>query len=235
MAGSGLIVELPADPFYGGYEAKEFSAAARDLPLGDQPLPTSEVRLSKPLMATLTPDDAEGDLRAFMRDQQAIFDIVHVACGFTPGPNERIETAKLGANLIAGLWDRPMNEYSHCPTPIAWSMQPLLRSGDDGDRTTTVRIGADLKLINVGIDHSRRSHGQICIQARGELTSSPIWAISRTRVYILDGDERFILVVRRERRVPLLAIFVLNAVVSRREGLRRRVYHTHMEVHTDSH
>jgi hypothetical protein len=234
-----LIVELPADPFYGGYELKEFwdpeVVEGRPLAQADQPVPTSEVRLSKPLMATLTPDDAEGDLRAFMRDQQAVFDIVHVACGFTPAPNERIETATLGASLNAQLWDRPMNEYSHYPAPIAWSMQPLLRSDDDGDRTTTVRIGADLKLINVGIDHSRRSHGQVCIQARGELTSRPKWAISRTRVYNLDGDERFILVVRRERGAPLLAWFSLNVALSRREGLRRRVHHTNVDAHADSH
>ena len=76
--GSDLLVELPTDPFSesnwsnvswpfigpplgrGRHTAKQKSG----------PGPFSEIRISKPITATLTSDDAEGDLRAFIRDQE---------------------------------------------------------------------------------------------------------------------------------------------------------------------
>jgi hypothetical protein len=173
-------------------------------------------QVSKPVTATLTSDDAEGDLRAFIRDQRATFDIVHFACGFRPARGERLEMASLeiylygqhvlmspGGGQHRSAWPMESSDPADYPDPIAWSMQPLVRSSGSGDRTATVRVGANLKLVSVGVDHSRKSKDQICIQARGELTSNPNWTIKRTRVYTLDCDERFVLIVRRELRARL--------------------------------
>jgi hypothetical protein len=235
--GSNLIFRLPSDPYSGndwrqadwqpGLLVDRHGDAlpvpmSEDIETGPR-RPTSEVRLAQPVIATLTPELADGDLRAFIRDQQAVFHIAHFACGFKLALGERIDEATLHVSLR----DRP--DFERAPDqdpgyPIAWSMQPLLRSGGTGDRTTTVRVGANLKFVNVGIDHSRSSQGQICIQARGELTSNPSWDIKRTRAYRLDRDERFVLIVRRDLRALLYMRLILTMEGSRREGLHKRSF-----------
>lgn len=87
---SELVVELPRDLDWGLY----YDAAA-----ASPGSPASEVRLSVPVAALLTLDDAEGDLRAFVRDQDAFFDVMHVACGFAPTPGERFDHATLDVRM----------------------------------------------------------------------------------------------------------------------------------------
>lgn len=233
--GTTLILRLPSDPYSGNDSRRadwdygvlyDRHGNLRPLPMSDietEPRePASEIRLSRPITATLAPEFAEGDLRAFIRDQQAVFHIVHVACGFKHAFGERIDDA----TLYVSLRDQPYFEgmYDSPAYPIAWSMQPLLRSGGVGDRTTTFRIGAGLKFLNVGIDHSRSSPDQVCVQARGELTSNPSWEIARTRSYRLDRDERFALIVRRDLRAELHIKLLLAISASRREGFHRRTF-----------
>lgn len=232
--GSNLIFRLPSDPYSGnGWRRAVWEPGllvdrhgdALPVPLDVETgprLPTSEVRLARPVIAALTPELADGDLRAFIRDQHAVFHIAHFACGFKLAPGERIDEATLTVHLR----DRPDFDgpYDGPGYPIAWSMQPLLRSGGAGDRTTTVRVGANLKFVNVGIDHSRSSQDEICIQARGELTSNPWWDINHTRAYTLDRDERFVLIVRRDPRAGLYMRLVLTMEGSRREGFHRRLF-----------
>jgi hypothetical protein len=218
---SGLTLKLPDDPFLGSHgvthhwEVDPDDRRLRHQALGSGGWPTSEVRLSRPVTATLTSDDVDGDLRAFVRDQRATFDVVHVACGFKPAHGERLEMAELHVELSVSPSDYP--------EPTTWSMQPLLRSAG-GASTTTVKVGADLKLINMGVDLTRSSNEQFCIQASGELTSRPSWIIRRVAGYRLDRDERFMLIVRRERGTQLRAQFTLVSSMTRREGLRRCRY-----------
>ena len=248
----GVTVGLPSDPFWvsDDFELDRLLHAARDVDPDTsverravappqsrpaewdvryrepepEPRPRSRIRLSRPVTATLTADDVQGQVRAFVRDQNAKFDVLHVACGFNPAPDERIESAILSVNLSgtdsALLQDASAGENR--PDPIAWSLDPLIRSGGGGDETTTARIGADLKLVQVGIDRARASHDVVSIKASGELTSTPSWSIQRTRVYELDRDERFVIVVRRERQAELFARLALHTDVSHRYRLFRR-------------
>lgn len=224
MHGSNILVELPADPFSESNWSKlDWSFRPPPKGPGGPPRqkfghPSSKIRISNPIAATLTPDDAEGDLRAFIRDQGAVFDIVHFACGFKPIRNEQYNKADLVAHL--GLGGSPIKYVANT---IAWSMQPLVRTAG-GDRTTTVRLGADLKFVNFGIDQSRLSPDQACIQASGELSESPSWEIRRTQAYALNCDERFTLIVRRERGTPLYVSLELRAY-----GTRGKVFRSHFE------
>jgi hypothetical protein len=230
--GADLIVHLPADPFSGSRWSRVHkpprlvTAAAAHVATGfvdETRPPFSKIRLSEPVIATLTPGDAEEGSRPFVRDKRLSFEVVHFACEFKPADRERISDAILEVDLRGREERYRIGDSSNragYPAAIAWSMQPTLRSGGGDDRTTTVRIGADLKLVNVGIDHSRKSKAQICIQARGELTSKPIWTIKRTPAYKLDRDERFVLIVRRDRRVPLEMLLTLRAEGTYRGSFR---------------
>ena len=117
---------------------------------------------------------------------------------------ERIESGRSWIVHFSGIGTalrQDASEREERPDPIAWSLEPLIRSGGGGDETTTARIGADLKFVQIGIDHAHASHDVVSIKASGELTSTPSWSIRRTRVYELDRDERFVIVlVRRERQ-----------------------------------
>lgn len=247
----GVTVGLPFDPFWVSgeferdrmlYEASDVDpdtsveqgavAPPQSLPAEwdarfrrePEPRPRSRIRLSRPVTATLTADDVEGQVRAFVRDQNAKFDVLHVACGFAPAPDERIESAILDVHFsgIGTALRQDASEREERPDPIAWSLEPLIRSGGGGDETTTARIGADLKFVQIGIDHAHASHDVVSIKASGELTSTPSWSIRRTRVYELDRDERFVIVVRRERQAELFARLALHTDVSHRYRLFRR-------------
>ena len=223
-SGDEAIVELPQSPFLRSSPPWplmwDIDPSDPQAPKGSPAMgggrpggsPDSTVLLSEPIVAALSPEDVEGHLRAFVRDQAASFAVVHISCGFRPARKEQIHAATLDV-LLWGRRDGGLTPGDDAP--IAWSLDPTRRTTRTDD-TTTVRIGMNLKFAEAAVEHAHQARAEVAVQGRGELTSQPSWLIRRTDAYELHGDERFVLLVRAQRDTEVGGRFTLTSELSRR-------------------
>lgn len=159
------------------------------------------IELGVPMSQHLTAAVLAGDkqLKDFAKAKAATSDfyLIHLACTFHPLDNDPFHQAWLQVYLKSV-------EKGAKEGPIAWSMSPRVE-GKDVKVTNEVKVGADLKLIDVvanvgvsagGTTTTEKVNKQIFIQAFNELNSDPYWEFTRFEGAEIRGSYRFALIAQ---------------------------------------
>ena len=149
--------------------------------------------LGEPVGVAITPDFAAADaeLCAFVQAEidAARYWLVHLACTFTLGDGDPLDKAWLAVELAradGGVTGRP----------IAWSMSPM-RLSRAIEQSRTLKLGADAKLAQAGVEVARTVEGSVVyLEALHLRESTPTWEFTRTDADEIRGATLLALVVR---------------------------------------
>lgn len=176
------------------------------------------VPISQPITAAML--EADQELRNFRNSKAATSDfyLIHLACTFHSGDGDPFHQAWLNVNLKRA--DKEKKER-----PIAWSMKPRLE-GKDVKVTKELKLGGDLKLIDIGIvdigvkSGSQRTtetvNQEIFIRAFGEQQSEPYWEFKKPKGIEILGSYRFAMVVQVPKGIDALAEVNAQATIKRK-------------------
>jgi hypothetical protein len=177
------------------------------------PAPRGGVSLGEPVAVALTPDFATEDaaLRAFLEAEPSRYWLVHLACTFRLDEDEDAPLHKAWLRTELG---------AERGRPIAWSMTPM-RLARATERSRTLKLGADAKLAQAGVEAGSATEGSLVyLEALHLLEPTPTWEFSRTEADEIRGSALLALVVRAPSDAAVQGTVALSAVArSRRFGV----------------
>jgi hypothetical protein len=144
---------------------------------------------------SVLPDDA---LRAWLAEQSGAheYDLVRIVCAFRPQAGERFAWGR----LVVRLTGPPGS-----PPAVVVSMLPVSAQAV-ANRRRTVRLGANLKLVEAGTEtESSSSVARPQLTAFGTLQSTAEWHLHSPA--LLFGEREFLLVVERPARGRVTCAF----------------------------
>jgi hypothetical protein len=177
--------------------------------------PRRGISLGEPVAVPITPAFAAGDapLRAFVEAEadSSRYWLVHLACTFPTATNDEDPLHK--------AWLR-VDLTSDSARPIAWSMTPM-RLARATERSRTLKLGADAKLAQAGVEAGTTTEGSVVyLEALHLLESTPTWEFSRTDADEIRGSTLLAVVVRAPVAAVVRGAVELTAVVrGRRFGV----------------
>jgi hypothetical protein len=182
------------------------------------------ITVGGPVSIGLTPERVAEDaqLRAFVEaETQYRYHLVYLAGTFLPAEDEPFKSVRLVVKLFR-------KDASMSSLPLAWSMQPE-RLEDQVETSSKATLGADLKILNLGLERgSSRTLRNVSLQALHLLESNPTWVLERTKSGDISGCQRFVLVVRSHVEAPAAGRVEIHADVDRKR-FPGGSYHTPFE------
>jgi hypothetical protein len=179
---------------------------------GEESAPVRDrLRVGKPVVqrldVALAGEDPE--LVAFLDDAQDAFCLVHLGCTFVTSDAEPFERAWLTLSLARA-------DEAPVPLPIVWSMRPM-RLTSSVDASRTVRVGVKAMLVDVGLESTASTKGDVWfVEALGLQESVAGWDFRRTAAEEISGTQRLSSVVRVPAGASLRGRIELGATISRR-------------------
>ncbi len=168
------------------------------------------IRIGQPWCTALTAKVAgdDADLKRYVAGgaAQSRFAVVSLSCTFAPQGDAEFVKAWVQVHLAR-------DDGQTSPAPIAYSMQPV-RGGSPRQLTRTVKVGADLKLLQTGVEEGVIDNIEnLFVEALYEGESNPAWELSRTSAASISGVQRFSMVVLQPKVAVSSGIVTVTATV----------------------
>ena len=167
-----------------------------------------------PQVRPLLSDELEKneELRRFLKAEggRKTYHLVRISCSFNPAEEDRIVEAWLQVDLSN------LDERSEQTVPIAWALQPLRAESRPSEVESAIKIGADLKFLNVELNRSAKAEvREAILQAHNVLAENPYWQFRETGADRLDDIYHLDMVVQSPKGVPTRGALSVRANVRR--------------------
>jgi hypothetical protein len=127
------------------------------------------------------------------------YHMVRIVVSFQPAPEESITRARVAFTLAGPLASSggPVVSDGVDP-PVIWSLSPRTLASD-ASRTTTVTVGAQLKILDPTRATTEQAMKTVRIRGVGELQPRAVWELTGSADEPFIGDQQFVTVVEGPR------------------------------------